>query len=108
MYKDVHDYYRSYDACQRIEGLAIQIQSLIKLVTSLPKEPFMKWGRDFVGSIKPTRRYTWNKYIIVAKNYATKWVEARPLKTNTVTVTTKKLYECTLTKFGCPLIIVID
>jgi hypothetical protein len=52
MYKDVHDYYRSYDACQRIGGLATQ--SLAKLVTSLPEEPFMKWGLDFMGPIKPT------------------------------------------------------
>jgi hypothetical protein len=47
MYTDVHDHYRSCDACQIIGGLAIQ--SLAKLVTNLPKEPFMKWGLDFVG-----------------------------------------------------------
>jgi hypothetical protein len=47
MYKDMHDYYKSCDACQKIGGLAIQ--SLAKLVISLPKEPFMKWGLDFVG-----------------------------------------------------------
>jgi hypothetical protein len=52
MYKDVHDYYKSCDACQRIGGLVTQ--SLVKLVTSLLKEPFMKWGLDFVGPIKLT------------------------------------------------------
>jgi hypothetical protein len=39
MYKDVHDYCKSCDACQRVRGLATQ--SLVKLVTSLPKKPFM-------------------------------------------------------------------
>ncbi len=52
MYNDVHDYYRSCDACQRIGGLATQ--SLAKLVTSFIEEPFMKWGFEFVGPIKPT------------------------------------------------------
>jgi len=52
MYINVHDYYKSCDACQKIGGLAIQ--SFPKLVTSLLKEPFMKWGLDFVGQIKLT------------------------------------------------------
>jgi hypothetical protein len=106
MYKDVHDYYRSCDACQRTRGLATQ--SLAKLVTSLPKEPFMKWGLDFVGPIKLARRYIGNKNIFVATDNATKWVEARTLRINTSTVTTKNLYECILTKFGCPLTIVTN
>ncbi len=52
MLKNVHDYCRSCDACQRTRGLAIQ--SLVKLVTSFIEEPFMKWGLNFVGLIKLT------------------------------------------------------
>jgi hypothetical protein len=43
MYKDVHDYYRSCNACQKIGGLVIQ--SLAKLIISFLEEPFMKWGQ---------------------------------------------------------------
>ncbi len=35
MYKDVHDYFRSSDACQKTGRLSIQ--SFEKLVTSFPK-----------------------------------------------------------------------
>ncbi len=51
---------------------------------------------------------TRNKSISIAIDYATEWVETRALKTNTTIVITKNLYECILTKFRCPLIIVID
>jgi hypothetical protein len=106
MYRDVHDYYKSCDACQRIGGLAIQ--SLTKLVTSLPKEPFMKWGIDFVGPIKVVGRYTRIKCILVSTDYATKWVEVRTLRTNIAAFKTKFLYECILTRIRCPLTIVTD
>ncbi len=53
--------------------------SLAKLAISLLKVPFMNWGLDFMGAIKPTSRQTRTKYILVVMNYATKWVEVRTL-----------------------------
>jgi hypothetical protein len=61
-----------------------------------------------MGPIKLVGRYARNKYIFIATNYATKWVETRALKINTAMITTKFVYECILTKFGCPWTIVTD
>ncbi len=72
------------------------------------KEPFIKWGLDFIGPIKPARRLIGNKYNLVTIDYATKWVEVKALKTNTIVVIARFLYEYILTKFGCPLTIVTN
>jgi hypothetical protein len=68
----------------------------------------MKWGLDFIGLIKPTRRLIGNKYILIISYYATKWVKAKAFKTNIVIITIKFLYEYILTKFGCLPTIVTD
>jgi hypothetical protein len=45
---------------------------------------------------------------MVATYYATKWVKAKSLITNIAVVITRFLYEYILTRFRCPLTIVID
>ena len=73
----------------------------------LPLEPFQKWGLDFVGPFKPPATRTGNKYILVATDYCTKWVEAKALQDNTI-ASPAKFYENLWCRFGCPIELVSD
>jgi hypothetical protein len=63
---------------------------------------------DFIGLVKLVSRLSVNQYILVAIDYATKWVEARTFHTNIAAVTAKFLYEHILMRVGCPLTIVTN
>jgi hypothetical protein len=46
--------------------------------------------------------------ILLVIDYATKWVEMRALRTNADVVIMKFLYDYIVTRFSCPLIIIIN
>lgn len=70
--------------------------------------PFEKWGIDFIGPIAPAAKTTRNRYIILASDYATKWVEAKATKKNDAMVASTLLFENIITHFWCPLELVSD
>jgi hypothetical protein len=106
LFKDIHEFCKSCDNHHKIRIL--KTKSLAKLVITFSKEPFMRWGLNFIDPIKSIGRLTRNKYILVVINYVTKWVEAKAFKTNTTLVKARFLYEYILTIFGCPITIVTN
>nr|GEX35396.1 reverse transcriptase domain-containing protein [Tanacetum cinerariifolium] len=67
-------------------------------------EIFDVWGIDFMGPFSSSRG---NKYILVAVDYLSKWVEAKALPTNHPRVVCKFL-KSLFTRFGSPGAIISD
>ena len=61
--------------------------------TSFAIRPLSKMGVGFCRSVQTVVMRTCNRYIIVATDYCTKWVEAKALRDNTAASTAKFLYE---------------
>nr|GFA80083.1 hypothetical protein [Tanacetum cinerariifolium] len=86
IYKDAHEFVKNCDSCQR--------QGKISQRDGMPQnsiqtcEIFDLWGIDFMSSFPSSRG---NKYILVAVDYLSKWVEVKALPTNDARVVCKFL-----------------
>ncbi|GJW37354.1 reverse transcriptase domain-containing protein [Tanacetum coccineum] len=102
IYQDAHSMIKSCDACQK--------QGKISPRDEMPQnaiqvcEIFDVWGIDFMGPFPSSRG---NKYILVAVDYLSKWVEAKALPTNDARVVVKFL-KSIFSRFGAPRAIISD
>ncbi|GKF09198.1 reverse transcriptase domain-containing protein, partial [Tanacetum coccineum] len=100
IYRDAHDLVTRCDTCQR--------QGKISQRDEMPQnsiqvcEIFDVWGIDFLGPFPSLRG---NKYILVAVDYLSKWVEAKALPTNDARVVCKFL-KSHFARFGAPRAII--
>ena len=106
MQKDAHKFVQSCVQCQRIGQPTASDRMQDHPV--LPLDPFEKWGLDFIGLIKPKGARSGARYILVAIDYATKWVEAIALRDNKAASVARFLYKNIMTRFGCPIKLVSD
>ncbi|GJW38602.1 reverse transcriptase domain-containing protein [Tanacetum coccineum] len=102
IYKDAHELVKNCDSCQR--------QGKISQRDEMPQnsiqvcEIFDVWGIDFMGPFPSSRG---NKYILVAVDYISKWVEAKALPTNNARVVVTFL-KSLFARFGTPRAIISD
>src|ERR1044072_4545328 len=76
MLKNCIDFAKSCQECQKHAG--IQHVPASELHTIVKPWPFRGWALDLIGEIKPESSKK-HKFILVAIDYFTKWVEAIPL-----------------------------
>ena len=105
LHRDVKQFVQGCDPCQRIGNPATR--NHWPLTPIIPLAPFEKWGIDFIGPIFPVSKNK-SKYIILATDYATKWVEARATRRNDAQTAAMFLFEQICMRFGHPLELVSD
>ncbi|GJY14613.1 reverse transcriptase domain-containing protein [Tanacetum coccineum] len=102
IYQDAYSMIKSCDACQR-QGKISHRDEMPQNATQVC-ENFDIWGIDFMGPFPSSRG---NKYILVAVDYLSKWVEAKALPTNDTRVVVKFL-KSLFTQFDAPRAIISD
>ncbi|GKB54328.1 reverse transcriptase domain-containing protein [Tanacetum coccineum] len=102
MIYDMPQMIKSCDTCQR-QGKISQRDEMPQNAIQVC-EIFDVWGIDFMGPFPSSRG---NKYILVAVDYLSKWVEAKALPTNDARVVVKFL-KSLFARFGTPRAIISD
>ncbi|GJS43131.1 reverse transcriptase domain-containing protein, partial [Tanacetum coccineum] len=102
IYRDAHTMIKSCDTCQR-QGKISQQDEMPQNAIQVC-EIFDVWGIDFIGPFPYSHG---NKYILVAVDYLSKWVEAKALPTNDARVVVKFL-KSLFVRFGTLRAIISD
>ncbi|GKE53251.1 reverse transcriptase domain-containing protein [Tanacetum coccineum] len=102
IFKDAKDYLIKCDACQKSRNISSRNEMHQNNIQVC--EVFDVWGLDFIGPFLDSRG---NKYILVAVDYVSKWVEAQALPTNDTRVVVKFL-KGLFARFGVPKALISD
>ena len=103
LFRDAHAYVLACDRSQRMGSISRRDEAPLKGI--LEVELFDVWGIDFMGPFPSSYN---NKYILLAVDYVSKWVEAISTQTNDAKVVLKFLKKNIFTKFGTPRALISD
>ncbi|CAJ2666983.1 unnamed protein product [Trifolium pratense] len=104
MQADAKEHVKKCDKCQRHGDMHLAPPNELRTLSS--PWPFSWWGMDLLGPF-PTAAGQ-NKYLIVAVDYFTKWIEAEPLAHITTFNVLRFFKRNILARFGIPQVVVTD
>lgn len=104
MEKDAKELIKKCDSCQR-NGRLIH-KPAEELGTMFSPYPFDKWGIDIVGKFPTTPGG--KKFMFVAMDYFTKWVEVEAVVKITEPVIRKFLWKNIRCQYGIPRVLISD
>nr|GEW31268.1 reverse transcriptase domain-containing protein [Tanacetum cinerariifolium] len=102
IYRDAHAMIKSCNTCQRQGKISERDKTPQNAIQVC--EIFEVLGIDFIGPFPSSRG---NKYILVAVDYLSKWVEAKALPTNDARVVVN-FFKSLFARFGTPRAIIND
>lgn len=103
LWKDVHTAVINYDRCQHTGNISRRDEMPLKGI--LEVEVFNVWGIDFMS---PFPSSFGNKYILVAVDYASKWIKDVASPTNDARVVVKLFKNTIYPRFGLPRLVISD
>ena len=104
MMVDAKEYVKKCDRCQKHAPVVRQPPEMLTSINS--PIPFAMWGMDILGPFPMATAQ--RKFLIVAIDYFTKWIEAKPLAKITTKQVAQFLWENIMCRYGIPRILVTD
>jgi hypothetical protein len=104
MKEDCSKYVKRWDKCQRFSNLHHAPPEYLSSVIS--PWTFFKWGVDILGPFRLAQGQV--KFLIVAVEYFTKWIEVETVATITADMIRKFYWKKIICSFGLPAVLVTD
>jgi len=105
MERDCISFVRKCHQCQIHGDLIHSPPSELHTMSAL--WPFVAWGMDVIGPIEPAAS-NGHRFILVAIDYFTKWVEAKTFKSVTKKAVVDFVHSNIICRFGIPKVIITD
>jgi hypothetical protein len=103
MYDDAKSFIRCCSRCQRHRN--INTRDAMPLTSNLQIDIFDVWGIDFMGTFPNSEGC---KYILVAVDYVSKWVEALPYRATDAMHSKRMFHEVIFPMYGVSRIVISD